>query len=149
MLIYIVLSHNNDHSHEFVLKLGDSTWSKVTSLRTHKAYTKNRTQVFSVEAPSAEIALALPSQKGKTEEIHVGLSWSEGGGKYKLTKVVTIAPRFLIKNNLAQPLSFREHGVAPRERSALEPGEQSPLLFIRNGQEKLLTVAISGLDAQW
>lgn len=73
----------------------------------------------------------------------------EGLGKYKLTKVITLTPRFIIKNNFSEPISFREHGVAPRGRSTIGPGERCPLQFIRIGDEKLLTVAIAGLNAQW
>jgi vacuolar protein sorting-associated protein 13A/C len=91
----------------------------------------------------------VASQKRKSEEFHVGVSWAEGLGKYKLTKIVTLAPRFLIKNNLAESISFREHGVAPKDRSVIEPGRRSPLQVMRRGQEKLLTVAFSGLNAQW
>lgn len=93
--------------------------------------------------------MVVASQKQRSDELHVGLSWSEGLGKYKLTKVITLAPRFLIKNNLSDAISFREHGVAPRERSIVNPGERVPLHFMRTGQEKLLTVAFSGLNAQW
>ncbi|KAF9044538.1 vacuolar protein sorting-associated protein 13 [Hymenopellis radicata] len=128
-----VLSHQVDNGHEFSLKVGDSSWSKN----------------FSVEAPSADSALVIPTLKSKQDEIHVGLSWSEGLGKYKLTKVITLTPRFLIKNNLAGPISFREHGVAPRERCTVEPGERCPLTLLRGSAEKLLTIAFPGLNAQW
>jgi len=106
-------------------------------------------QIISVEAPAAEIALAVSSRKQKSDEVHVGLSWSEGIGKYKLTKVITIAPRFLITNNLSEVISFREHGVAPRDRSIIQPGERCPLHVIRMGEEKLLTIAFSGLNTHW
>ncbi|KAJ7492621.1 vacuolar protein sorting-associated protein 13 [Mycena latifolia] len=128
-----VLSHPNEKGHEYIFRVGESTWSKV----------------FSFEAPSAETELVVASQRQKTDEIHIGVSWSEGLGKYKLTKVITLAPRFLIKNNLSEAISFREHGVAPRERSIIKPGERCPLHFMRGGQERLLTVAFSGLNAQW
>ncbi|KAF5375265.1 hypothetical protein D9758_000284 [Tetrapyrgos nigripes] len=128
-----LLSHANDRGHEFVLRLGDSSWSKP----------------FSVEAPAAETALTIPSQRQKSEEIHVGVSWTEGLGKYKLSKVITIAPRFLLKNNLSQPIQFREHGVAPREQSTINSGERCPLGFIRPSPEKLLVFAYPGLNAQW
>lgn len=91
----------------------------------------------------------VASQKQKTEELHIGLSWTEGLGKYKLTKVITLAPRFLIKNNLTETISFREHGVPPKDHSVVEPGQRSPLQIMRAGQEKLLTVAFPGLNAQW
>ncbi|KAJ7783787.1 vacuolar protein sorting-associated protein 13 [Mycena maculata] len=128
-----MLSHPSEKGHEFIFRVGESTWSKV----------------FSFEAPSAETELVVASQKQRTDEIHIGVSWSEGLGKYKLTKVITLAPRFLIKNNLSEAISFREHGVAPRDRSIIKPGERCPLHFLRAGQERLLTVAFSGLNAQW
>lgn len=93
--------------------------------------------------------LVIASQKQKTEEYHVGVSWTEGLGKYKLTKVVTLAPRFLIKNDLTEALSFREHGVPPKDRSVIETSQRSALQTMRAGQEKLLTVAFPGLNAQW
>lgn len=91
----------------------------------------------------------VTSQKHRLEAFHIGLSWTEGLGKYKLTKVITLTPRFLIKNNLAEAISFREHGVAPQDRSVIEPGHRSPLLIMRMGQAKFLTVAFTGLNAQW
>lgn len=103
-------------------------------------------QPISLEAPSAESALSLRSNSSRNE-LQVGLSWSEGLGKYKLTKVVTLAPRFFICNKLDRPIQFREHTVAP-ERPELAPGERSPILFLR-GEDRLLTLAYPGLDAQW
>lgn len=91
----------------------------------------------------------IPSQQRKSEEIHVGLSWTEGLGKYKLTKVITLAPRFLLKNNLSEAICFREHGVAPRDRSIISASQRCPLHFMRTGQEKLLTMAFPGLNAHW
>ncbi|KAK0233092.1 hypothetical protein IW262DRAFT_1304036 [Armillaria fumosa] len=128
-----LLSHQADNGHEFCLKLGNSAWSKH----------------FSVEAPAAETALVVASQTSKLDEIHVGLSWGEGLGKYKLTKVLTLAPRFLVKNKLPEPIVFRVHGVALGDRSTLSPDERCPLTALRAAPEKLLTVAFPGLNAQW
>ncbi|KAG6851060.1 hypothetical protein H0H93_002952 [Arthromyces matolae] len=128
-----VLSHPQEGGHEYIFKVGDSTWSKI----------------ISVEAPAAETALVINSQMQKHDEIHIGLTWTEGLGKYKLTKVITLTPRFFIKNNLAQPISFREHGAPPRDRSLIDPGERRPVHAIRIGEEKLFTIAYPGLNAQW
>ncbi|KAI0068196.1 hypothetical protein BV25DRAFT_1793389 [Artomyces pyxidatus] len=128
-----MLSHPSDLGNEFVFKVGQSTWSKIVN----------------VEAPVADTELTIASQTQKSEEVHVGLSWTEGLGKYKLTKVITLAPRFLIKNNLSEPICFREHGVAPRGRSSLEPGERTPMHSMRMGYDKFLTVAFPGLNTQW
>lgn len=91
----------------------------------------------------------MAHQTQRSEEIHVGLSWTEGLGKYKLTKVITLAPRFIVKNNFSQPLAFREHASAPRGRSTIDPGERRLVQFIRAGEEKLLTIAMPGLNARW
>ncbi|KLO14457.1 hypothetical protein SCHPADRAFT_996578 [Schizopora paradoxa] len=126
----IMFSHPQKKNHDFIFKLGDSIWS----------------QPISLEAPSAESALSLRSNSSRNE-LQVGISWAEGLGKYKLTKVVTLAPRFFICNKLDRAIQFREHTVAP-ERPELAPGERSPILFLR-GEEHLLTLAYPGLDAQW
>ncbi|KAF8622462.1 hypothetical protein AX15_006983 [Amanita polypyramis BW_CC] len=130
--IPFLLSHPYD-GHEFVVKVGESTWSKLIGL----------------DAPSAEAEIVAASQKRKTENIHIGLSWAEGLGKYKLTKVITLSPRFLLKNNLSEAITFREHGNMPRDNSILEPGARCALRVFRADSDKLLTITYPGLDAQW
>ena len=148
-----MLSHPNENGKDFAFKIGDSTWSQVgshaSSVVPCQALNPVIMQGISLDAPTAETRLVMPHQTQKSDEIHAGLSWREGLGKYKLTKVLTLAPRFIIKNNFSQTLAFREHGVAPRNRSTIEPGERCPLHFLRVGEEKLLTIALPGLNAQW
>ena len=100
------------------------------------------------DAPSAETALVMPHMNQKSE-IHVGLSWSEGTGKYKMTKVVELTPRFFVYNKLRRPVYFREVGSAPSAKPELQPGERVPLYFMRMEDRRLLTLAYPGLDAQW
>lgn len=104
---------------------------------------------MSLEAPSAESELVLPSTKHKADELHLGLSWNEGSGKYKQTKIITLTPRFLIKNTLQEAIAFREHGNLPRDRHVVQPGERQAFMALRKGTEKLLTIAFPGLNAQW
>ena len=73
---------------------------------------------------------------GKDQCVLVGVSWVLGLGKYKLCKVVTLAPRFILVNNLARRLCFREHGGEPPGNSNLEPEAQTSLLFMRPRDEK-------------
>jgi vacuolar protein sorting-associated protein 13A/C len=103
----------------------------------------------SFEAPAADTVLSMASQAVKGEETHVGLSWTEGLGKYKLTKVITLVPRFFLKNNLTQAISYRQHAIPPREGSIIVPGERCALHSMQAQSEKLFTIAFSGLDAQW
>ena len=105
--------------------------------------------MIGLDAPSAEAEIVAVSQKRKTENVHIGLSWAEGLGKYKLTKVITLSPRFLLKNNLLEAITFREHGSMPRVNSILEPGARYALWVFRADSDKLLTIAYPGLDAQW
>jgi vacuolar protein sorting-associated protein 13A/C len=106
-------------------------------------------QFVSFEAPSAETAFSLPPQGQNPEEVNVGLSWTEGSGKYKLSKVVTLVPRFFVKNNLSEPLCFREYSAPPRTQWTLQPGERQGLTFMRPTNDKLLTLAFAGLNAEW
>lgn len=58
-------------------------------------------------------------------------------------------PRFILVNNLARRLCFREHGGEPPGNSNLEPEAQTSLLFMRPRDEKMLTITYPGLNAQW
>lgn len=85
-----MFSHNSDDRQKrFLLKIGDSNWSKPIS--------------FDVAAADTEVTLS--AQGG--ENVHIGMSVVEGNGKYKLSKVVTIQPRFLIKSQLNEPINVR------------------------------------------
>ena len=70
-------------------------------------------------------------------------------GKYKLSKVITLSPRYLIRNNLQEAICYREHGVAPRGRSTLEPSERIAFHSLRSSHPGFLTVAFPGLNTQW
>ena len=100
-----------------------------------------------MEAPTADASLTIASSTQKMEEIHVGLSWAEALGKYKLTKVITLNPRFIIVNRLSIDVTFREHGGAGR--GTVAPGGKSFMDFMRTNDEKLLTLAYPGLNARW
>jgi vacuolar protein sorting-associated protein 13A/C len=86
---------------------------------------------------------------GKDQHILVGMSWAVGLGKFKLSKVVTLAPRFVLVNNLPRKVGFREHGGEPPSNSNLEPEAQTSLLLMRPRDEKLITITYPGLNARW
>lgn len=93
------------------------------------------------------MALSLPTTKDV--ENNIGISWARGQGRYELCKVITLAPRFLIKNKMGQTIKFREKGMPPSEESLLHPGARGSLRYTRRSSEKLLTIAYSGLNATW
>ncbi|EJD03959.1 vacuolar protein sorting-associated protein vps13 [Fomitiporia mediterranea MF3/22] len=125
-----LLSHINRKGNEFVFKVGESSWS----------------QTMRFDAPSAEAAMVIPHVNQKAE-INVGLSWAEGTGKYKLSKVIELTPRFFIYNKLPQPIQFRE--VAAPPSGELNPGDRAPLHFMRLEDRRLLTIAYPGLNTIW
>lgn len=88
--------------------------------------------------------MPTPSQ---TEEFHIGINVQEGIGKYKLTKMVTFTPRFILSNHMDVSVRYRE----PESRADQEvaPHSRKPLYRIRKSQEKQLCVKLPGIDNVW
>ncbi|CEL57657.1 Vacuolar protein sorting-associated protein 13 OS=Saccharomyces cerevisiae (strain ATCC 204508 / S288c) GN=VPS13 PE=1 SV=1 [Rhizoctonia solani AG-1 IB] len=126
-----MFSHSTKGGNEFSISVAGSSWSTPVNFESLRTET--------------EIVMRV----SKNEDIHVGISWAEGLGKYKLSKVVTLAPRFIVKNMTSRQLSFREHGVPPQSGSALDPNGQSQFMHLRAGMDGLLTFAYTGLNAKW
>lgn len=115
-----------------VLRVGDSGWSKPQSF----------------DAIGSVTDVVLPSSS-KISEIHVGISVDEGEGKYKLTKIVTLAPRFILRSKLPEDLQIREPGTGSTETMTLKPGELLPLHFLKITEQKQLTFLFPGINNRW
>lgn len=113
-----------------MLKVGESTWSKPQSF----------------DAIGSSFDAILPSTNRKSEII-VGVSVAEGEGKYKLTKVVTVAPRFILRNKITEAINVREPGSS--NVMTIEPGKLLPLHFLRHVPEKQLSLCFTGVNNQW
>ena len=59
--------------------------------------------------------------------------------QYKLTKVITIYPRFIVKNDLGEAIRFRELGS--KESVIVPSGERYSLEFLRAGHEPRLVLS--------
>ncbi|KZF24832.1 vacuolar protein sorting-associated protein 13 [Xylona heveae TC161] len=127
---YMFSYPTDDRKNRALIKVGDTGWSKPQSF----------------EAIGSTFDVALPSQTSKTE-MHIGVSVDEGEGKYNLTKVVTLAPRFILKNKLNEDLNIREPGSS--EVMTISPGGLLPLRFLRQGVEKQLCLCFPGMNNQW
>ena len=112
------------------MKVGDSAWSKPQSF----------------EAIGSTFEVVLPDRQGRSE-FHSGVSVAEGEGKYKMTKVVTIAPRFILKSKLNEDLLVREPGSS--NVLQIQSGELVPLHFLRQVAEKQLCLCFPGVNNQW
>jgi vacuolar protein sorting-associated protein 13A/C len=129
-LPYMFAFGADDQRNRAILKIGESSWSKPQSF----------------DAIGSTVEVVLPSAV-KSTEIHVGISIENGEGKYKMTKVVTIAPRFVLKNQLAEEINVREPGSS--ELMTLTPGSLQALHFLQKTTTKQLCLCFPGLNNQW
>ncbi|EAW10592.1 membrane morphogenesis protein VPS13 [Aspergillus clavatus NRRL 1] len=129
-LPYMYAYQSEDPKNRSILKIGDSAWSKPQSF----------------EALGSTFEVIFPDRQGKSE-FHAGVSVAEGEGKYKMTKVVTIAPRFILKNKLGEDILVREPGSS--NVLTIKGGDLVPLHFLRQVAEKQLCLCFPGVNNQW
>ncbi|EHL03290.1 putative Vacuolar protein sorting-associated protein 13 [Glarea lozoyensis 74030] len=120
----------DDQRNRAILKVGDSNWSKPQSF----------------DAIGSTVDVVLPAAN-KNNEIHVGITVESGEGKYKMTKVVTIAPRFVLKNRMDEEMNVREPGSS--DVMTLKPGALQPLHFLQKSARKQLSLCFPGVNNQW
>ncbi|KAJ5225571.1 hypothetical protein N7468_006796 [Penicillium chermesinum] len=129
-LPYMYSYATDDQKNRSILKVGNSAWSKPQSF----------------EALGSTFEVVFPDQTGRSE-FHSGVSVAEGEGKYKMTKVVTIAPRFILKSKLNEDILVREPGSS--NVLQIRSGELVPLHFLRQVAEKQLCLCFPGVNNQW
>ncbi|KAL1297408.1 hypothetical protein AAFC00_004942 [Neodothiora populina] len=120
----------DDKKNRAMIKVGSSAWSKPVSF----------------DAIGSTTAIGLPAESGRAE-MHCGLTVEEGEGKYKLTKVVTIAPRFVVNNRLGQDINIREPGSS--DMTTLKTGELHPLRFLKQTTGQQLCLCWPGVNNNW
>lgn len=121
---------NDDHRNRALLRVADSEWSKPQS--------------FDAIGSTSEVILEAPN---RNKEIHIGIGVKSGEGKYKMTKVVTLAPRFVIENKLGEEIHIRESS-SPGYMT-LNPGALRPLHFMQKTSVKQLCLCYAGVDNHW
>ena len=119
-----------DKKNRALIKVGDSGWSKPQSF----------------DAIGSTYAVTLPSAQSRSD-MHIGISVAEGEGKYQLSKVVTIAPRFIIKNKLKEEINIREPGSS--DWMSVKDGDLLPLRWLRQGGNPQLSLCYPGVNNQW
>lgn len=67
--------------------------------------------------------------------------------QYNLTKVVTIAPRYVVKNKLGEEVNLREPGSS--DILTLKNGELLPLRFLRQATSHQLSLCYPGVNNAW
>ncbi|KAI9814573.1 MAG: hypothetical protein M1827_003128 [Pycnora praestabilis] len=127
---YMFSYPTDDRKNRAILKAGDSAWSKPQSF----------------DAIGSVFNAILPSSAKQTE-VHVGIHVNEGEGKYHLSKVVTIAPRFVLNNKINEEINIREPGSS--DIMTLKSGQRVPHQILRQGPEKQLCLCFPGVNNQW
>jgi vacuolar protein sorting-associated protein 13A/C len=130
-LPYMFSYGNDDHRNRALLKVADSEWSKPQS--------------FDAIGSTSEVVLNSSSKQNK--EVHLGITVKSGDGKYKLTKVVTLAPRFVMRNKLGEELLIREPSSSGY--LTLQGGALQPLHFMQKSTVKQLCLCYPGVNNQW
>ena len=121
---------NDDHRNRALLKVDESEWSKPQS--------------FDAIGSTSEVVL---NSSSKQREIHLGITVKSGDGKYKMTKVVTLAPRFVLENKLGEEILVRESSSSGY--MTLKPGALQPLHFMQKSAVKQLCLCYPGVDNHW
>ncbi|WVQ82769.1 hypothetical protein IAT38_004901 [Cryptococcus sp. DSM 104549] len=121
---------NDDRRERLQLRVNDSKWS----------------QPLSFEPVAADMQIVMASASGDKDNL-VGLSYIEALGKYKLTKVITIAPRYMVKNTYARPIKVRQY--ATRDEYVIGPGERIPIHELRQRAPPQLIMAFDEPNMEW
>ncbi|KAI1862359.1 uncharacterized protein JN550_010221 [Neoarthrinium moseri] len=129
-LPYMFSFASDDHRNRALLKVGESEWSKPQSF----------------DAIGSTSDVVLPATD-KNTEYHVGITVEAGQGKYKMTKVVTLAPRFVVQNKAGEELNIREPGSS--NLMTLEPGALQPLHALQRSHIKQIALCYPGINNQW
>ncbi|KAG0173105.1 hypothetical protein DFQ30_008890 [Apophysomyces sp. BC1015] len=117
--------HNGNRS---LIQVSGSDWSRPVS--------------FEAIGSAYDVVIPTPS---KTEEVHVGISVQEG--QAKLTKVITITPRFILSNQMDGSIRYREPGS--RVDSELESKQRTPLYYLPRNTERQLSIKLPGINNMW
>lgn len=140
-----------------VQRLGDEKFTipKMFSFDTD-GHNKNRALVrfkesdwslplsFDALGQSLDTVVNIPN---KEQESNLGVTIIEGEGEHLFSKIVEIAPRYIIQNCLDLPVEICEFGST--NVSQLDPDLSTPLYQMRNVLNKQLMVKFLGPNCDW
>lgn len=119
-----------DHKNRAQISINDSKWSEPIS--------------FEAVGNSQDVTL-LSKQDAYAR--HAGIKVEEGTGILRLTKLVTITPRYIIKNSMDIALKFCEFG--DDEVTRIDPGQKMPLYQTTKSSVRWLCLQLQELDGKW
>jgi vacuolar protein sorting-associated protein 13A/C len=110
----------DDRRNRALIKVGNSSWSPPQSFEAVG------------QASEAVIEREWENDPGNA---HLGITIGHGEGQYKLTKIVSIRPRYVVESFLDDAIYFRQPGS--KEFAILEPGSKKEILFINSDTPRL------------
>lgn len=122
--------HDRSNKNRARIKFKDSDWSVRTS--------------FDAIGQSVDLAMNIPN---KNQESNIGVVVSEGEGKYALSKVIKILPRYILRNNLDVDLEVSEYGSSSVLTAFAKVS--FPLYKMRNIVNKHLSIKFLGSQSDW
>ncbi|QPG76144.1 hypothetical protein FOA43_003530 [Brettanomyces nanus] len=100
---------------------------------------------FGIDKVGQSFEVKVPL-KSRALENDVGIYITEGQGIFKLTKVVTLSPRFIVRNNLELPVSIRCVGAS--NVTQLLSSKVEPIYDVPKTEPKQLVVGF-GDNSSW
>ena len=127
---FMIAFPNEDRRNQLFLKVDDSKWSKPLSF----------------EPVAADMQVVMGGPSGESD-FYVGMSYAEGLGKYKLTKVITVAPRFIVKNMFSYALKIRQRNT--QNLVNLAPGASAPIHQLQSRAPMQFSMTMDEPDLKW
>lgn len=101
---------------------------------------------FSIDAIGQAFDTSVPVPN-KEQEFDVGIYISDGVGPYMLSKIVEVAPRYIIRNELDYEIEVCEVGSI--DSIQIPKNESKPLYKLSSMVEKQLILKFLGMDSEW
>lgn len=128
--MFSFLDSGSSHSRALA-RVGGLAWSKPISFDAIGKFT----------------GVSAPRSDNKHQEMNFGVSVTEGEGKYKLTRVVTFAPRYIVRNSLSEAIIVAESGSTTQHE--LGSNDVLPLYNLRAGGLKAVIVKFMHEGRLW
>lgn len=100
---------------------------------------------FNIDKVGQSFEVKVPL-KNRVLENDIGVHTTEGLGKYRFTKVVTVAPRYIVKNNLDLPIYVKSLGTT--EPLYIKSNTVSPIYNVSKSANKQISLGF-GDTAGW
>ncbi|KAI8884432.1 hypothetical protein K501DRAFT_332624 [Backusella circina FSU 941] len=120
-----------DHHNRAQITINESKWSEAISFEA-----VGNTQDVTIFSKSDSYAR------------HAGIMVQEGTGTLRLSKIVTITPRYIIKNNMSIDLKFCEFGFVD-DATEIKSQEKMTLYHTSKLHIRWLCLQLSGFDEAW